>query len=117
MPNETASDWPMHKGVILDSLKRQEDEIQKLRRGAHDFRDLMSQRLAQSQLETIRLQDSTAEKYSEVLEVMNDKLSAINQKLAEIQVEVGKLQVRSGVWGVMGGAIAALVAMLMRKPF
>lgn len=47
------------------------------------------------------------------LESHEKKLEGIGGILTDIKVEIGMLKVKAGVWGLVGGAIPAIVALLL----
>lgn len=47
------------------------------------------------------------------LEAHEKKLEGIANALTDIKVELGMLKVKAGVWGLVGGAIPAIAAVLL----
>jgi len=44
---------------------------------------------------------------------IKDELNAIKNEQAKIKEEIATLKVKSGVWGMMGGAIPVIIALVL----
>jgi len=46
------------------------------------------------------------------LERLNESIIHLDKELREISVEIMALRVKSGMWGIIGGALPAVIALL-----
>lgn len=49
------------------------------------------------------------------LDEHDDLLYDINKELMNIRVDIGMLKVKAGIWGLLGGAIPTIVAILLKS--
>jgi hypothetical protein len=47
------------------------------------------------------------------LERLEERLDCVDKKVGNLRVDVGKLNVKSGIWGMIGGTIPLVVAILL----
>jgi hypothetical protein len=47
------------------------------------------------------------------LDRQNNNLESLRKVVSEQNVAIAKLNVKAGIWGIMGGAISGLVALIM----